>query len=152
MQKFWCVSMFVFLVSLSLSAQPKKLGVGVVLGFPTGLSVKYWESSSIAYQGTLGGGFGGVTVGADYLIHTDALKNREFPFYYGAGIVLGEAGIGSLKRNTNSVALGIRGVAGVTYIFPQHPFDVAVEVGPALFLVPTVGIGIEMGVAFRFYP
>jgi hypothetical protein len=132
-------------------SQEKKLGVGVVIGLPTGFSLKYWQSSTIAYQGALGGGFGGLAIGADYLIHSRPFDNLNLPFYYGPGIFFGEVGVGGPK-NLGTTALGVRGAFGIDYVFPQHPFDIALELGPALFLTPVTGIGVELGVAFRFYP
>ena len=41
---------------------------------------------------------------------------------------------------------------GVDYLFPNNPFDIAFEIGPALVVSPNVGLGLEGGLAFRFYP
>ncbi|HWP82090.1 MAG TPA: hypothetical protein VNN76_05500 [Bacteroidota bacterium] len=151
MRRIGILGFAVLFLTQSVPAQEKKLGVGVVIGLPTGFSVKYWQSSTIAYQGALGGSFGGLAVGADYLIHSRPFKNPDLPFYYGPGIFLGEVGIGGPKK-VGTAALGVRAVFGVDYVFPQHPFDIALELGPALFLTPVTGIGVELGVAFRFYP
>lgn len=135
------------------SDEKGKLGVGVVLGAPTGLSVKYWESERIAYQGTLGGMVkGGLMIGADYLIHTKALRDPLFPFYYGGGVFIGDAGFGGPDYSRGRFALGVRAAFGVDYLVPASPFDIAVELGPSLLLTPVVGMGIELSVAFRFYP
>jgi len=130
----------------------RNLGIGLVLGAPTGLSVKYWESSKFAYQGSLGGWAGGITIGADYLIHSNAFNKTNVPFYYGPGVFFGSAGFGGPRFNSGDVALGARLMFGVDYLAPDHPFDIAFEIGPALLLTPTVGMGIEVGVAFRYYP
>jgi len=37
-------------------------------------------------------------------------------------------------------------------VFPNHPFDIAFEIGPAMVLSPVVGVELEGGLAFRFYP
>lgn len=158
MKRIWIAVVLGLLLSSSSyavengGAGGKKLGLGVVLGDPTGFSLKYWEGA-IAYQGSLGAGFdGGLAIGLDYLIHTDAFRNPRFPFYYGPGLFLGDVGFGGPKYRSGDVFLGVRGVFGVDYIFPNHPFDIALELGPALLLVPQVGMGIELGIAFRFYP
>lgn len=133
-------------------ADNKKLGIGVVIGAPTGFSIKYWKGS-VAYQGTLGAGVGGgLAIGADYLMHTNAFDNPRAPFYYGPGIFIGDVGFGGPEWTNNNLFLGARFVFGVDYIFPDHPFDIALELGPALLVAPVVGLGIELGVAFRFYP
>ncbi len=128
--------------------QPKRLGIGVIIGAPTGFSMKYWSSRSTAVQGFIGGGFGGISIGADYTIHTNALRNPNAPFYYGPGVFFGQAGLGAPQYVRNTVALGVRGVFGIDYVFPNHPFDIAVELGPALLLTPSLNMGIELGIAF----
>lgn len=135
------------------SDEKGRLGVGMVLGAPTGLSLKYWQSQRIAYQGSLGAMVkGGLMIGVDYLIHEKALRNPLMPFYYGGGVFLGDAGFGGPDYSRGSFALGVRGAFGVDYLVPASPFDIAVEIGPALLLTPVVGMGFELSVAFRFYP
>lgn len=146
-----------FIVVLSSSSvfaagnQKSSVGLGVIFGAPTGFSLKYWMTSTEAIQGAIGGGPGGLVVGADYVIHADAFANKAFTFFYGPGAFLGETW-GGPKVGGNDVGLGVRGVFGVNYVVPNHPFEVALEIGPALLLAPTVGMGVELGVAFRFYP
>ncbi|MGH2567946.1 MAG: hypothetical protein ACRDGA_06365 [Bacteroidota bacterium] len=134
------------------SSQSKKTGIGIVLGSPTGFSIKHWNSQEVAYQGAIGGGFGGLRIGADYLIHSNAFNNAQLPFYYGPGAFLGPGGFGGRKYQSGDLALGGRFMFGVNYLFPEHPFDFAVEVGPSLLLAPFVDVYIELGIAFRFYP
>lgn len=148
--------MAVVLISLVLhiqsqAADQKKFGIGVILGAPTGLSLKYWTNSSVAIQGAVGGGPGGLVVGADYIEHVEAFTNRSFTFYYGPGVFMGETW-GGPKVARSDVGIGVKGVFGVNYIKPNQPFEFSIELGPALLLVPTVGMGVELGVSFRFYP
>ncbi|MBI3585737.1 MAG: hypothetical protein HY088_01240 [Ignavibacteriales bacterium] len=151
--------MFAFLFGLVLTSvsyganSRKKMGVGVVLGAPTGFSIKYWQNSTIAYQGSIGASFGGgLTVGVDYLGHYDTFHNAELPFYYGAGAYIGDAGLSGRSFARNSFAFGVRGVFGVDYLPREFPFDIAFELGPSLLLTPTVAMGLEIGIALRFYP
>ncbi len=153
MKKIVLLGCFILLaVGPQALGQHKKLGVGVVIGAPTGLTVKYWYSSEEALQGYVGGGFGGVTLGADYLFHSNAFKNPDVPFYYGPGAFIGSSNVGGPKFGSNQMGLGIRVMFGADYLFPKHPFDIAFEIGPALLLSPVVGVGLEAGLAFRFYP
>ena len=145
------VILFVAAVSPG-SAQPKKFGIGIVLGAPTGLSVKYWGSSREAVQGYVGGGFGGIAFGADYLFHSNAFDNAHFPFYWGPGVFIGPAVVGGPRFESGKLGLGVRMILGVDYLFPNDPIDIAFEAGPALVLSPKVGAGLEAGLAIRFYP
>jgi hypothetical protein len=127
-------------------AQEKQLGVGIVLGSPTGFSVRYWKSLTIAYQGVLGASSGGVAIGGDYLLHSRPFSEPKLLFFYGPGVLL----LSTNRRATGGVA--VRGVFGVDYVFHPHPFDIAFEMGPIMFLLPAAGIGVNAAVAFRFYP
>lgn len=144
--------LIVLLAGHSLVAQQKKLGIGIVLGAPTGFSFKHWNTPTYAIQGAIGGGFDGITIGADFTFHTNAFNNSRLPFYYGPGLFFGSAGFGGPRYNRGDLALGGRFIFGIDYLFPDHPFDLAFELGPALLLTPVVGMGIEVGLAFRFYP
>jgi len=152
---FVCIALAVALSQTvaSSSSDRRKVGIGLVLGAPTGFSIKYWENQRIAYQGSIGGMFnGGLMVGADYLVHENVFRNPQVPFYYGAGMFLGDAGFGGPDYSHSNVALGIRAAFGVDFIPREYPFDMAIELGPALLLTPTVGMGVQLSVAFRFYP
>lgn len=133
-------------------AQTKKVGIGLVVGAPTGFSVKYWSKPTETLQGFVGGGFGGIAFGADYLLHSNAFRNPDIPFYYGPGVFLGAASFGGPRYDKSTLAVGARFMFGADYIFPRDPFDIAFEIGPALILAPVVGLGLEGGIAFRFYP
>ena len=135
-----------------IAAQPKKLGIGIVLGAPTGFTMKYWIDAQTAWQGAIGTGFDGITVGADYLTHSDAFNNVQLPFYYGPGAFFGSAGFGAPRYVRGDLALGARFIFGVDYLTDDREFDLAFELRPALLRSPRVGIGIEAGIAFRFYP
>lgn len=136
----------------SAEAQSRKLGIGIIVGAPTGFSVKYWSTSREALQGFVGGGFGGIAFGTDYVFHSNAFEDPNLPFYYGPGAFIGPAGVGGPRYSGNDLGLGVRFMFGVDYIFPRNPFDIAFELGPALILSPIVGIGLQGGIAFRFYP
>jgi hypothetical protein len=135
------------------SSDKGRVGIGIVLGAPTGFSVKYWETPRVAWQGSIGGMFnGGVMIGADCLLHENAFRNPQVPFYYGPGVFFGSAGFGGPDYGHGKAALGIRAAFGVTFISRDYPFDAAVELGPSLLLTPTVGMGLQLSVAIRFYP
>lgn len=153
MKKYLAVLALVCLSVTSLcAAQPRKLGIGVIFGAPTGFSLKYWNDNQSAWQGAIGTGFDGITIGADYLTHSNAFNNPQLPFYYGPGAFFGSAGFGGPRYSRGDLALGGRFIFGVDYLTEDKQFDIAFELGPTLLLSPSVGMGIEVGIAFRFYP
>jgi len=132
--------------------QSKKFGIGLIIGAPTGLSIKYWSTHREAIQAYVGGGFGGIAIGADYVFHSNEFDNPSFPFYYGPGAFVGPATYGGPRYPSGTLGFGVRFMFGVDYLFPNNPFDIAFEIGPALVVSPNVGLGLEGGLAFRFYP
>ena len=143
----------VLAMNVLASSDQRKIGLGIVLGAPTGFSVKYWENQRLAYQGSIGSMFnGGVMIGADVLLHEDVFHRQQVPFYYGAGAFLGSAGFGGPDYSHDKLALGVRAAFGADFLSREYPFDMALEIGPSLLLTPKVGIGIQLSVAFRYYP
>jgi hypothetical protein len=148
------IAAVLLVLSPAISAENRgRLGLGVVFGAPTGLSVKYWENQRIAYQFAIGGMFkGGLMVGADYVVHENVFRESYAPFYYGAGLFIGDAGFWGPDYGHNRFALGVRGVFGVDYFVRDYPFGIALDVGPSLMLTPVTGMGVQLSLAFRFYP
>jgi hypothetical protein len=150
---FRLMSALFFLGLPALAQAHGDLGVGLVLGEPTGISGKLWLDREHAVDfalGTFGEYLGqyqeGVNLHADYLWHRygvfgnhDSDIGRKMPVYVGVGGVLSTPGV-----------LGARGVVGVTYLFDQ-PFDIFFELAPTLLLAPGVGLGIDAGLGGRIY-
>jgi hypothetical protein len=134
-------------------ADPKDLGLGVMVGAPTGLTGKYWldDINAIDFAvGDLGyydnNGYSGVNVHVDYLWHhygifgdpaSDAYN--RLPLYVGVGGMIESPGVA-----------GVRGVLGITYLF-HAPFDLFFEVAPTLVIAPNLGFGIDANLGGRVY-
>jgi hypothetical protein len=128
-------------------------GIGVVLGEPTGISGKYWLSEHAAVDGAFGYSFGDrFRFSMDYLVHTDAFEDHDFPFYYGiGGAMAGSRGYLTRSR-TGDFALGVRGVIGVSYLFKRVPLDAFLEIAPIIFVAPPLGISMDFCFGLRVYP
>jgi len=135
-------------------AQHGEIGIGLLVGAPTGVTGKcLLNDGENAVQAFLGGGFGGITIGGDYLYYSNAFDHPDFPFYVGPGAFVGPSALGGPKYDrAGTLGLGVRGVFGVSYFFPTKPFEISFELGPVLYLSPVVDMGIGGGLAFRFYP
>jgi hypothetical protein len=67
-----------------------KLGAGIVMGQPTGLSLKYRFSQENALEGAIGPlPDGSARVNLDYLWHAHPFRSERFGFDYGAGVAFG---------------------------------------------------------------
>ena len=106
------------------------LGVGLILGEPTGISAKLYLKDDQAIQAAVGFAFlgGGLQVHGDYVFHPFILQERAsfvLPFYVGPGVRLISYDDG---RDERSFAVGLRAVAGMVFDFKEIPLDVFVEV------------------------
>lgn len=130
-------------------SQEKGLGVGIIVGEPTGISVKNWLSARTAVDAAFAWSFvreSAFHVHANYLVHLfDAIKSEEpFYFYYGGG--------GRIKASKSDRArVGIRGVAGIGYMLQQIPIDFFLEASPIFDLSPATEISINAGVGARYF-
>lgn len=124
-------------------------GAGIIIGEPTGISLKGWLSQKTAIDVGLAWSFTGETalhLHADYLMHSFNVfeTDETIPLYYGIG--------GRIKLGDNEKSrLGIRMVVGVSYIFKTAPFDLFLEVAPILDLAPKSELRFNAGFGARFY-
>ncbi len=142
----------IFLVALFLPlavfAKEKSFGLGIILGEPTGVSLKKWTGSSTAIDGAAAWSFtggGSLHIHVDYLIHNSSLfdvKKGKLLFYYGPG--------GRLKTEAE-VRVGFRIPVGLSYEIEDTPLDVFLEIAPTLDLVPNTQFWITGGVGIRYF-
>ena len=133
------------------------LGVGLILGEPTGICAKLYLKDDQALQLAIGGAFigGGIQAHADYVFHPYILQTRPsfvLPFYVGPGVRLIRYDDG---RDSHFMALGLRAVAGLVFDFKEVPLDAFIE-GAAVFEygfkdAEGFGITFNFGGGVRYY-
>jgi hypothetical protein len=130
-------------------------GIGVIIGEPTGLSLKYWLDDEIAYDGAVAWSYSendSLQLHGDYLIHDyDLLEDDELPVYYGIGARLKFKDSDGSGRNEQHAMFGIRFPLGITYLFDDEPLDLFFEVVPVLDLSPDVELEINAALGLRLY-
>lgn len=122
---------------------------GLVLGEPTGASLKYWLDRRLAIDGAIGWSF---YRGSDFHIHADLLWHRydvfhvsegELPLYFGVGARV------KFRDNADDL-VGIRVPIGVSYLFQDVPVDVFLEVAPIIDVAPSLRGSFTVGVGARY--
>lgn len=133
-------------IPFAASAQTKNLGIGIILGQPTGISAKLWLGQTSAIDVAAAWQFlpaGTLYVHADYLYEIYGVipvKTGQLPLYVGVG------GSATIEPNPT---IGLRVPFGIEYLFPKVPLDAFLEIGlgvslyPATQFVGTGGIGIR---------
>lgn len=144
----------ILLAVLSANTYAKQdLGLGVIVGEPTGLSLKYWLDEDRAIDAAAAWSFSGhdsFQLHADYLFHRfDIFETGEvtgkMPLYYGLGARVKD------KDKDDDTAFGLRIPLGITYLFADAPFDLFAELVPIVNLAPDVDVDINAAIGFRFY-
>jgi len=147
-KKLLTVLTILIIWSVQSDAQESGFGLGLMVGEPTGLSGKYWLSPLSAIDGALGWSFGKnnwVQLHGDYLIHNYGIVNvgkGKLPVYYG---------IGARMIFSTANRVGIRGVAGLDYLFQSDPLDIFLEIAPVLDLAPEIEFDFNAGIGIRYY-
>jgi hypothetical protein len=154
MKKVSLLLISVFLLSLSSVAQESGLGIGIMLGEPSGLSLKKWLSSSNAIDAGLGWSFsenGSIHLHADYLYHNNDLihiSDYKIPFYFGIG---GRLKFKGDDKSSKGNTLGIRVPVGLVYQSSRYPVDVFFEIVPILDVSPDARMSFNSAVGVRYY-
>jgi len=131
------------------TTQNKKFGAGLMLGEPTGASLKYWLSDESAIDGLVGFSFDDTdfSIHADYLYHFNdlvPLDENRLAVYVGGGPRY-------RARDHRDDLFGLRTVGGVAYIFDDIPVDVFFEVGPVFDVAPDFKVRYTVGIGARFW-
>jgi hypothetical protein len=129
------------------AAEVPKLGAGVVLGVPFGVTAKYWLDPVYAVQGHLGVSDGNLMVNADFLRNFDKVLPRRIaearmPLY---------AGLGVKYKSEKRDFVGLRFVGGVSMFHSRKPIEFFAEVAPVLRLAPSEGGAFDGAVGVRRY-
>jgi hypothetical protein len=129
----------------------KRLGVGVIVGEPTGASVKYWLNDTLAVDGAAGWSFhdhSDLVIQGDLLWHDFDLlpvSHGRLPVYVGAG------GLARFRNDHYDNQVGLRVPVGVSYMFDNAPVDIFAEVAPVLDVAPNLRGEITGGIGIRYW-
>lgn len=138
------------------------VGVGVILGEPTGVSIKKWVSATRAVDGAAAWSLSdneSFRLHADYLIHLydpedlRAIQDKV-PLYYGVGLRVrleDDEDEGRGNGDDEDTTLGVRIPVGLTYYLPKQSIDLFVEFVPVLDVVTDTDIDIDAAIGARFY-
>lgn len=145
-------------VSAGRPVDKGSLGVGIVLGEPTGLCAKLYLDDDAAIQGALGFNFygSGIQANAEYVLHPWIVQERDafvLPIYVGPGLRLIQYDGG--RGADNHYAIGLRVVGGMLFDFKEVPLDVFLEVAGVIEYdfkdSEGVELALNLGAGVRYY-
>lgn len=137
-------------------------GFGIILGEPTGLTLKVYTEPREALIFNIGASyFGSPRIDVDYIWHFEAFNSDVVSLYAGPGLVFG---IGESNgfwykdrgkfyvRDKNQLGLGVRGMFGLNFVPRRTPLEFFLEFGVLLGLAPEFGSAVDAALGMRFYP
>lgn len=131
-------------------AQVSHVGLGIILGEPTGINLKMFMSERNALNFGVAWSLSGnndLHLQGDYLLHWYGKINPEvgrMPIYAGLGARI------KLRENADD-NFGIRIPVGLAYEFADAPFDIFGELVPLLELTPDTDFDLEGAIGARFW-
>jgi hypothetical protein len=114
------------------------LGLGIVLGEPTGVTAKYRLSAGTAVDATVSWS---LMKDQNMYIHASWLQHFSGPFYFGVGVALHPGGKGWL---------GGRVPFGAS-LYLSTPFELFAEVAPTFYIIPDMDFKLHGGIGIRYY-
>lgn len=140
--------LFTFTFSDSADAQSRysNTELGIILGEPTGISLKMWQSSTTAFDAGMAWSFGGsgsVHLHGDYLRHSwQDVETGNLALYYG---------LGARVLLADDPRLGARIPVGLQFNIPDSRLSTFFEVAPLLDLAPETTFDVNGGIGLRIY-
>lgn len=144
MKKLLVISTVFFLFNVGkINAQSYDAALGLRLGFPTGLTGKFFISETDAIEGLLFFDFRNdvqsIGITGLYERHADPFNIPELLLFYGIG---GGLGVWTHDgENSGGLAVGLDAIVGIEYNIPEVPINVSLDIKPNLQLIPNVGFG-----------
>lgn len=151
----------------NLPPQLTGVGLGLQVGSPTAITIKFGGLQQNGFVVGLGSGFAyygvfapNLSVHVDYLFHVATLvRNRDIAMtaYVGPGLwlALGSYGYGfGLYKGGYAVVpfgIGVRMPLGLSLGFSSAPIELYLELDPALFVFPRADFGTGASLGFRYH-
>jgi hypothetical protein len=136
-------------------AEPSGMGLGLIMGEPTGLSAKVWTSSRVALDAAVGYSFWrhgqALQVHGDMLWHTRSLIQSAdgfLPLYIGIGA---RVKLADEEHDYPDLRVGLRIPFGLEYVFTRVPVGLFLELVPIIDLAPETDWSGNSAIGFRYY-
>ena len=139
------MTIVMLLINLSEVQAETRLGLGVVLGYPTGFTVQTEKISSIQVGYSLGKNHSSIRGNVDQWFYTSSVS-PESQVYVGAGITAGLA----YSPASFELELGARVPIGLQY-FPNQNIELFMEWAPIFYVFPSTTMGFSPAIGMRVY-
>ncbi len=146
--------LFISIVTYS-KAQDYKSAIGVRGGYPAGITFKHFMGGNKAFEGIFSFRYSGFEVTGLIEKHkASAFQVSRLNWYYGAGAHIGFYNgryYSRFDRYDDFALVGVDGILGIEYNFKEIPFNVSLDLKPAINLVGYYGIWWDSAFSLRYY-
>ena len=139
------VLLWVFQPAAYAQSAEDTFGIGIMLGEPSGITIKKWLSEKTAFDLGAAWSLSGeeaIHIHSDFLIHVPFPDTPKLAFYYG---------IGGRVILSDTPHTGVRVPIGLNFIFTRVPFDSFVEIVPIVDISPETGVAGNGAIGIRYY-
>lgn len=149
----------VWLGATAAQAQRSGTGAGVIVGEPTGLSLKHWVAADRAFDAAAAWSLEGndsLQLHADYLFHNFSALKEDIPeqstaVYYGLGARVCFHEDNGRGHDDNDTTLGVRIPVGLDFFPAKSPIDIFLEIVPVLEVAPSTEFDLDAALGARFF-
>jgi hypothetical protein len=136
------------LAGLSFAESNHNIGLGIILGEPTGISFKIWNRQTVAFDA---GAAWSIVDEKHFQVHGDLLFHNFDLFRVETGRMALYYGIGARVWFASDTIISLRVPVGLSYEFEKTPVELFIEIVPMLDLIPSTEVGMGGAVGFRYY-
>lgn len=147
MKTFRLLICALFISSQALAAGD--LGVGLMIGHPTGVTAKKILANGQALDAGAAWSVGGNT---HFQIHSDWLFNKQDALYWNDQDPMDiYAGVGARMKFANDIELGVRVPVGLAYYMHDRRLELFSELAPIVDLLPETDLELHLLLGIRYY-
>ena len=140
--------LFAALAGLSFAASNHNVGLGIMVGEPTGLSFKMWSRPTVAWDAGVAWSF----VDGKYVqVHGDFLLHNFNLFRVDSGRMSLFYGVGARLKFADDLTVSLRIPVGLAYEFEKTPVEIFLEMVPMMDFIPDTGFQMAGALGVRYY-
>lgn len=137
----------IMIILTSFSPGRGDTGLGIILGNPTGISFKYFTSTTKAIDAAAAWSFTDewMMIHSDYLWHRFGdieVDKGQLPWYYG---------LGGFVAFGDDVVAGGRFPVGLDYMFANSDIDIFLEVAAGISVIPDTEFYVDAALGARVF-
>jgi len=140
--------LFGFLAGVSFAQGYHNVGLGLMLGEPTGISFKLWKRQTVAFDAGAAWSF---VSEKSFQIHGDFLLHNFGLFQVETGRMALYYGLGARMKFADRLTMSLRIPIGLSYEFQRTPVELFIEVVPMVDLIPATEVQMAGALGFRYY-